>query len=44
MQMLFATRPVSLLDGLLIVGIGIAIFFILELEKHAQRRIARYKD
>ncbi len=39
MQTLFATRPVSLADGLAIVGIGILLFVILELEKLARRRL-----
>jgi magnesium-transporting ATPase (P-type) len=40
MEQLFATRPVSLLDGLAIVGIGAALFVILELEKIARRRLS----
>jgi magnesium-transporting ATPase (P-type) len=37
MQMLFATRPTSLLDGLITLGVGAALFVILELEKMARR-------
>jgi len=32
-QMILGTAPVSLADGLLIVGIGVAFFAILEIEK-----------
>ncbi len=37
MQGLFATRPISLLDGVAIVGIGVALFVVLELEKLGRR-------
>jgi magnesium-transporting ATPase (P-type) len=41
MQALFATRPVSPIDGLAIVAIGAALFVVLELEKLARRRLGR---
>jgi magnesium-transporting ATPase (P-type) len=37
MQVLFDTRPVGLVSGLLIVGIGVVLFAVLELEKHVRR-------
>ena len=37
MQALFGTRPLSLAHGFLIVGIGAALFTVLEVEKHARR-------
>ena len=33
MQDVFETRPVGLRDGLLIVGVGVALFLIVEAEK-----------
>ncbi len=39
MQTLFATKPVALADGLLIIGIGVAAMIILETEKHLMRRL-----
>ena len=39
MQELFATRPIALADGLLIVGIGVLAMIILEGEKHLMRRL-----
>ena len=39
MQALFATRPVSFLDGLLIVAVGVVAMAILEAEKHLMRRM-----
>ncbi|MGB5600435.1 MAG: cation transporting ATPase C-terminal domain-containing protein, partial [Thiothrix litoralis] len=33
MQAVFATEAVSLVDGLLVVGIGVALFVLVELEK-----------
>jgi calcium-translocating P-type ATPase len=38
MHTLFASRPVPLLDGLLIVAIGVAVMLILEVEKTIMRR------
>ncbi len=43
MHHLFATRPVSLTDGLLIIGIGILAMAILEAEKHVMRRMGVLK-
>jgi magnesium-transporting ATPase (P-type) len=37
MQALFGTRPIGLAHGLLIIGIGAALFAVLEVEKHARR-------
>jgi len=37
MQTLFATRPVSLMDGLAIVGVGVLLLLILEVEKLVRR-------
>jgi magnesium-transporting ATPase (P-type) len=39
MQSLFDTRPVPLLDGLLIVGVGITLFAIIEVEKQLRLRL-----
>ena len=39
MQTLFESRPVALLDGLAVVGVGIALLAILEVEKLIRRRI-----
>lgn len=41
MQQLFATRPVSLADGLLIIGVGVLAMAILEGEKHLMRALGR---
>jgi hypothetical protein len=38
LQLVFDTRPVPFADGLLIVGIGIALFAVIEVEK--QMRLA----
>ncbi|MBN8911666.1 MAG: cation-transporting P-type ATPase [Rhizobiales bacterium] len=43
MHDLFATRPVRLTDGLLIIGIGIVAMVILEAEKHLMRRMGVLK-
>jgi len=40
MQSIFATEPVSFLDGVLMVGIGIALFVIIEIEKQIRLRLA----
>jgi magnesium-transporting ATPase (P-type) len=37
MQVLFSTRSVSLFDGIVIVGIGVVLFLVLELEKFMRR-------
>lgn len=41
LQKAFATRPVAVLDGLLIVGIGAVLFAILEIEKQIRLSIGR---
>ncbi len=43
MQTLFATKPVSLFDGLLILAVGVAAMAILEVEKHIMRRVGILK-
>jgi len=40
MNRLFETRPVALVDGIVIIGIGVALFAILEIEKRMQRAVA----
>ena len=40
MEALFETRPVDLIHGAEIIGIGVALFFILEIEKTVRRRLA----
>jgi magnesium-transporting ATPase (P-type) len=39
MQVLFATRPVSLVDGALVIGVGVLLLIVLEVEKLARRII-----
>jgi magnesium-transporting ATPase (P-type) len=39
LQAIFDTRPVPLLDGLLVVAIGIALFAIVEIEKQVRLRL-----
>jgi len=39
MHEIFATRPVSLIDGAAIIGIGVALFAILEVEKMVRDRL-----
>ncbi len=39
MQILFQTQPVSITDGLVIIGAGLALFIILEIEKLIRRRV-----
>jgi magnesium-transporting ATPase (P-type) len=39
LQTVFATRPVPLADGLAVVGVGVALFTVLELEKLARQRL-----
>jgi magnesium-transporting ATPase (P-type) len=40
LQTIFATEPVPLRDGLLVVAIGIALFTIIEIEKQIRLRLA----
>jgi hypothetical protein len=39
LQVIFETQPVPLLDGLLIVGVGVALFAIIEVEKQLRLRL-----
>jgi len=39
MHSIFASRPVALLDGLLIIGVGVALLMIVEAEKWIARRL-----
>ncbi|GAB3015219.1 cation-transporting P-type ATPase [Bowmanella dokdonensis] len=39
LQKLFGTRPVPLYDGLIVVGIGVALFAVVELEKQLRLRL-----
>jgi magnesium-transporting ATPase (P-type) len=43
MHQLFATRPVDLVDGLLIIVVGVLAMTILEAEKHLMRRVTMLK-
>ncbi|PWR20732.1 HAD-IC family P-type ATPase [Zavarzinia compransoris] len=38
MQDLFGTRPVGLVDGLMVIGAGVALMLVLEVEKYVLRR------
>ncbi len=40
MQIIFATRAISLMDGAAIIGLGVALFLILEGEKLIRKRVA----
>ncbi len=39
LQHVFATEPVPLLDGLLVIGVGIALFTVVEIEKQLRLRL-----
>ncbi len=41
LQALFATRPVALADGAVVIGVGAALLLILEAEKLARRALGR---
>ncbi|GER03469.1 hypothetical protein JCM17846_11510 [Iodidimonas nitroreducens] len=41
MQTVFATKPISLKDGMLIVGVGVALFAIIETEKQIRLRLSK---
>jgi magnesium-transporting ATPase (P-type) len=47
MQAVFQTRPVAFLDGVIVVAVGVALLFVLELEKRivsaaaARQRVRR---
>jgi hypothetical protein len=40
MHRIFEARPVALGDGLLVIGVGIALLFVVEVEKWIRRKIA----
>jgi len=44
MHDIFDSRPLSLTDGLMIIGVGAAMFAVLELEKLAAHRLAWFED
>lgn len=44
LQRIFATEAVSLADGLLIIGIGVALFAIIEIEKQIRIRLSTFND
>ena len=44
LQRVFATEPVSLLDGLLIVGVGVALFAVIETEKQIRLRVQAMRE
>ncbi|WP_010338925.1 HAD-IC family P-type ATPase [Sphingobium yanoikuyae] len=44
MHDIFDSRPLSLTDGLMIIGLGAAMFAMLELEKLAAHRLAWFED
>jgi magnesium-transporting ATPase (P-type) len=39
LQGIFATEPVPLVDGMLIIGVGVALFAIIETEKQLRLRL-----
>jgi len=43
MQAIFATEAIAMIDGLLIVGVGIALFAIIETEKQLRLRLAKMR-
>lgn len=43
MQRIFATQPIKFSDGLIITGVGIMLFCILEIEKQVRLRILKIK-
>lgn len=43
MQGIFATEPVPFLDGLLIIGVGVALFTLIETEKQIRLRLQAMK-
>jgi magnesium-transporting ATPase (P-type) len=44
MQVMFETRVISMLDGMSIFGVGVALFFVLEFEKLVRRRFNLWAD
>lgn len=41
LQSVFATEAIRMLDGFLIIGIGVAVFFVIEIEKQLRLRIVK---
>jgi magnesium-transporting ATPase (P-type) len=44
LQQIFATEPVSFRDGLLIIGVGIALFVLIETEKQIRLGLATRRE
>jgi magnesium-transporting ATPase (P-type) len=44
MQVMFETRVISMLDGMSIFGVGVALFFVLEFEKLVRQRFNLWAD
>jgi hypothetical protein len=44
MQKIFATEAISFFDGVLIIGIGVMLFAIIEVEKQIRLRIGTQMD
>ena len=44
MQRLFDTRPVALVDGLLVIAIGVLLMLVLETEKALMRRLGWFEE
>ncbi len=44
LQQVFETRPVSLADGLLVIGIGVALFVLVETEKQVRLRLLSRRE
>jgi hypothetical protein len=44
MQALFDSRPLGVADGLLIIGIGVGLMFLLEGEKLLMRRLGLFEE
>ena len=40
LQAVFSTEPIPFLDGMLIVGVGVALFAVVETEKQIRLRIS----
>ncbi|MBF0251921.1 MAG: cation-transporting P-type ATPase [Alphaproteobacteria bacterium] len=41
LQIVFDTRPIALLDGIMIVGVGIALFIVIECEKQVRLALTK---
>jgi magnesium-transporting ATPase (P-type) len=44
MHALFDSRPLGLVDGLLIIGLGVGLMFLLEAEKVLMRRLGMFEE